>query len=101
MPEPEDRAQFTARAFHPRSGPHFVVRDLAAADVRASYFKLLATCRDADVLVTSSLAFGGQILGETLSATNALHWISAVLGSGPVSFLLTIRRPRACMPSMH
>lgn len=95
MPELEDRAQFTARAFHPRRGPHFVVRDLAAADVRASYFKLLATCRDADVLVTSSLAFGGQILGETLSATNALRWISAVLA--PASFVSAYDPPTTGM----
>lgn len=95
MPEPEDHAQFTARAFHPRRGPHFVVRDLAAADVRASYFKLLATCHDADVLVTSSLAFGGQILGETLSETHALRWISAVLA--PASFVSAYDPPTTGM----
>ena len=81
MPQPEDQAQFIGRAFHPRHGPHFVVRELAAADVRTSYFKLLDVCQGADVLVTSSLAFGGQILGETLSAANKLQWISAVLAA--------------------
>lgn len=96
MPEPEDRAEFTARAFHPRRGPHFVVRELAAAAVNASYAKLLDVCQDADVLVTSSLAFGGQILGETLSATNKLQWVSAVLA--PASFVSAYDPPTTGMP---
>jgi rhamnosyltransferase subunit B len=85
MPEPQDQAAFVQRAFHPRHGPRFVVGDLAAEDVRDSYIKLKTICQDADVLITSSLAFGGQILGEALSATGKLRWISAVLA--PASFI--------------
>lgn len=95
MPEPQDRAEFTARAFHPRRGPHFVVRELAAEDVRESYQKLTSICSNADVLITSSLAFGGQILGETLSATGQLRWISAVLA--PASFISAYDPPTTGM----
>lgn len=73
--EPEDKAAFAARAFHPWRGPRFVVRDLAAADVATSYHTLKTFCTEADALVTTTLAFAGQILGETLP----LAWFSAVL----------------------
>lgn len=95
MPEPKDRAEFTAQAFHPRRGPRFVVRDLAAEDVRDSYIKLKTICDGADVLVTSGLSFGGQILGETLSAAGKLRWISAVLA--PVSFISVYDLPTTGM----
>ncbi|UPG90915.1 glycosyltransferase [Luteibacter aegosomaticola] len=73
--EPEDKAAFAARAFHPWRGPRFVVRDLAAADVAASYHALKTFCGEADAVVTTTLAFAGQILGETLPVA----WFSAVL----------------------
>jgi UDP:flavonoid glycosyltransferase YjiC (YdhE family) len=79
--EPEDKAAFAARAFHPLRGPRFVVRDLAAADVAASYAALAPACTDADAIVTTTLAFAGQILGETLRVA----WLSAVLS--PAAFL--------------
>ncbi len=85
MPEPDDREVFTAKAFHPWRGPAFVVRDFAAADVAASHAKLAPLCEGADVLVTSTLAFAGQILGETLEAAGRLRWLSAVLA--PASLL--------------
>lgn len=91
MPEPDDREAFTAKAFHPWRGPAFVVRDFAAADVRASYAKLAPLCDTADVLVTSTLAFAGQILGETLEAAGRLRWLSAVLA--PASFLSAYDMP--------
>lgn len=72
--EPEDKAAFAARAFHPWRGPRFVVRDLAAADVAASYHTLKTFCAEADAVVTTTLAFAGQILGETLPVA----WVSAV-----------------------
>jgi UDP:flavonoid glycosyltransferase YjiC (YdhE family) len=95
MPEPQDQAAFVKQAFHPRHGPRFVVSDLAAEDVRDSYIKLKTICQDADVLITSSLAFGGQILGETLSATGKLRWISAVLA--PASFISAYDPPTTGM----
>ncbi|MGP1664590.1 MAG: glycosyltransferase [Rhodanobacter sp.] len=85
MLEPEDRAAFTARAFHPWRGPRFVVHDIAALDVRASYDKLLPLCVDADVLITSTLAFAAQIIGEQASAVSRLRWLSAVLA--PAGFI--------------
>ena len=91
MPEPEDRAAFTARAFHPWRGPRFVVHDFAACDVRASYAKLAVICVDAHVLVTTTLAFAGQILGEQLSAAGRLRWLSAVLA--PAGFLSAFDPP--------
>lgn len=91
MPEPDDREAFTAKAFHPWRGPAFVVRDFAAADVRASYAKLAPLCEEADLLVTSTLAFAGQILGETLEAAGRLRWLSAVLA--PASFLSAYDMP--------
>ncbi|MCP1372846.1 glycosyltransferase [Dyella lutea] len=91
MPEPDDREAFTAKAFHPWRGPAFVVRDFAAADVRASYAKLAPLCDTVDVLVTSTLAFAGQILGETLEAAGRLRWLSAVLA--PASFLSAYDMP--------
>ncbi|QWT18926.1 glycosyltransferase [Bacillus sp. NP157] len=72
--EPEDKAAFAARAFHPWRGPRFVVRDLAAADIAASYAALRPVCEDADAIVTTTLAFAGQVLGETLP----LAWLSAI-----------------------
>ena len=85
MAEPEDRQAFTARAFHPWRGPRFVVHDMAALDVRASYDKLLPVCADADVLVTSTLAFAAQIIGEQRTGEDGFHWLSAVLA--PAGFL--------------
>lgn len=85
MPEPEDRAAFTAQAFDRWHGPRFVVRDFAAVDVKESYQKLLPTVADADVLITTTLAFAGQILGEQLSREGTLRWLSAVLA--PAGFL--------------
>lgn len=79
VPSPQDMAEFTERVFHPMRGPRLVIRDLAGADVRESYARLRVICKDADVLMTSSLAFAGQILGETLGAAGRLRWISAVL----------------------
>ncbi len=73
--EPDDKAAFAARAFHPVRGPRFVVRDLAAVDVAASYAALAPVCAGADAIVTTTLAFAGQILGET----RPLAWLSAVL----------------------
>ncbi len=91
MPEPDDREAFTIKAFHPWRGPAFVVRDFAAADVSASYARLAPLCADADVLLTSTLAFAGQILGETLAAAGRLHWLSAVLA--PASLLSATDMP--------
>jgi rhamnosyltransferase subunit B len=91
MAEPEDRAAFTTQAFHPRRGPRFVVHDFAAMDVRASYEKLASVCTAADVLITTTLAFAGQILGETLSAQGRLRWLSAVLA--PAGFISAFDPP--------
>lgn len=85
VPEPQDRAAFTARAFHPWRGPRFVVHDVAALDVRTGYEMLLPVCADADVLITSTLAFAAQIVAEQLHAANRLSWLSAVLA--PAGFL--------------
>ncbi len=85
MPEPEDREAFTARAFDRWRGPRFVVHDFAAMDVQASYEKLVPIVADADVLITTTLAFAAQILGEQLSAAGKLCWRSAVLA--PAGFL--------------
>ena len=85
MPEPEDREAFTARAFDRWHGPRFVVHDFAAMDVQASYEKLVPIVADADVLITTTLAFAAQILGEQLSAVGKLSWLSAVLA--PAGFL--------------
>ncbi|HVI56730.1 MAG TPA: glycosyltransferase [Luteibacter sp.] len=85
--EPEDKAAFAARAFHPWRGPRFVVRDLAAADVASSYAALAPVCVDADAIVTSTLAFAGQILGET----RRIAWLSAALS--PAVFLSAFDPP--------
>lgn len=71
MSEPGDCAAFTARAFHSRRGLAFVVRDFAAADVRASHAGLVALCADANLRAISTLTFAGQILSETLAAVHA------------------------------
>jgi rhamnosyltransferase subunit B len=79
IPQPDDVAAFTEQVFDPLRGPRLLVRDLAAADVRESYGRMQAICKDADVLITSTLAFAGQIIGETLGAAGKLHWVSVVL----------------------
>jgi rhamnosyltransferase subunit B len=79
IPQPESLTEFTRRAFHPSRGPRLLIRDLAANDVRVSYARMQLICQDADVLITSTLAFAGHILGETLSASGRLYWVSAVL----------------------
>lgn len=91
MDVPEDRAAVTTRAFHPWRGPRFVVHDLAALDVRASYEKLVPVCTSADLLLTTTLAFAGQILGEQLSAAGRLKWLSAVLA--PMGFMSAFDPP--------
>ncbi|MEO9080359.1 MAG: glycosyltransferase, partial [Rhodanobacter sp.] len=95
MPEPADRAEVTARAFHPWRGPRFVVHDLAALDVQASYEKLAPLCASADLLLTSTLAFAGQIVGEQLSAAGRLCWLSAVLA--PMGFMSVFDPPATGM----
>jgi rhamnosyltransferase subunit B len=85
IPEPEDREAFTARAFDRWRGPRFVVHDFAAIDVQASYEKLAPLVADADVLITTTLAFAAQIWGEQLSAAGRLRWLSAVLA--PAGFV--------------
>jgi rhamnosyltransferase subunit B len=79
IPQPDDMEAFTRRVFDPLKGPRLVIREIAGADIGESYKRLQVICQDADVLVTSTLAFAGQILGETLSAQGRLHWVSAVL----------------------
>lgn len=83
--EPEDREAFTARAFDRWHGPRFVVHDFAAMDVRASYERLQPVVANADVLITTTLAFAGQILGEQGRASGERCWLSAVLA--PAGFL--------------
>jgi len=90
--EPEDKAAFAAKAFHPWKGPRFVVRDLAALDVAASYAALAPVCCDADAIVTTTLAFAGQILGETTRAA----WLSAVFS--PSMFLSAFEPPATGVP---
>ncbi|MEW5307933.1 MAG: hypothetical protein WDW36_010301 [Sanguina aurantia] len=85
MAEPEDREAFTAQAFDRWHGPRFVVHDFAAIDVRQSYEKLAPIVAQADVLITITLAFAGQILGEQRGRDRSLHWLSAVLA--PAGFL--------------
>lgn len=92
--EPEDKAAFAAKAFHPWRGPRFVVRDLAAADVAASYHALKTFCMEADAVVTTTLAFAGQILGETLPVA----WFSAVLS--PSVFLSPFDPPATGMSGL-
>lgn len=85
IPEPEDREAFIARAFDRWRGPRFVVHDFAAKDVRASYEKLAPIVANADAMITTTLAFAAQILGEQLNAAGKLCWLSAVLA--PAGFL--------------
>jgi UDP:flavonoid glycosyltransferase YjiC (YdhE family) len=96
MPTPQDTAAFTARAFHPVHGPRMVIRELAGGDVRESHARLQVICQDADILMTSTLAFAGQILGETLAAAGRLRWVSAVLT--PCNMLSIFDPPRVGMP---
>lgn len=98
MPEPEDRAAFTARAFHPWRGPRFVVHDFAALDVAAGYEKLAPVCAEADLLITSTLAFAAQIHGEQLRAAGRLCWLSAVLA--PAGFLSAFDPPATGVVSL-
>ena len=91
IPTPEDTAAFTRRAFHPLRGPRFVVHGFAARDVAASYRLLQPVVADADVLVTTTLAFAGQILGEQLSARGQLRWLSVVLA--PAGFISAFDPP--------
>jgi rhamnosyltransferase subunit B len=91
LPEPADRAAFTALAFHRWKGPRFIVHDFAALDVHDSYAKLAPVCADADLLITTTLAFAGQILGEQLSGAGRLRWLSAVLA--PAGFLSAFDPP--------
>jgi rhamnosyltransferase subunit B len=78
-PQPDNMEAFTRRVFDPVHGPSLVIREIAGSDIGESYKRMQAICQDADVLITSTLAFAGQILGETLSVTGRLQWVSAVL----------------------
>lgn len=92
--EPEDKAAFAARAFHPLRGPRFVVHDMAAMDIAASHAALAPVCADADAIVTTTLAFAGQILGETLPVA----WLSGVLS--PAVFLSAWEPPATGLPGL-
>ncbi len=73
---PEDRGKFARRAFRRLSGPRFVIHDFAAADVAASHARLTAACADdVDLVLTSTLAFAGQILAQQ----RGWRWVSVVL----------------------
>jgi rhamnosyltransferase subunit B len=77
--QPDDMESFTRRVFDPHSGPRLVIREIAGADIGESYKRLQVICEDADVLITSTLALAGQILGEMHSTAGRLLWVSAVL----------------------
>lgn len=91
IPTPEDTEAFTRRAFHPLRGPRFVVHDFAARDVADSYRLLQSVVAEADVLVTTTLAFAAQILGEQLSGAGRLRWLSVVLA--PAGFISAFDPP--------
>lgn len=78
---PDDPGEFARRAFRRLSGPRFVIHDFAAADVAASHARLAAACGDVDLLVTTTLAFGAQVLAEQ----RGLRRVSVVLA--PSSFV--------------
>lgn len=91
IPTPRDTEAFTRRAFHPLRGPRFVVHDFAARDVVDSYRLLQPVVAGADVLVTTTLAFAAQILGEQLSNAGRLRWLSVVLA--PAGFISAFDPP--------
>ncbi len=73
---PEDPGEFARRAFRRFRGPRFVIRDFAAADVAASHARMAAACDDdVDMVLTSTLAFAGQILAQQ----RGWRWVSVVL----------------------
>jgi UDP:flavonoid glycosyltransferase YjiC (YdhE family) len=72
--DPTDDA-LLARVMDPARGSEVVVRDLAAANVRAAFEATREAARDADVIVTHPVAFAGPLVARSLGRP----WLSVAL----------------------
>ncbi|WP_108662624.1 glycosyltransferase [Acuticoccus kandeliae] len=73
-PDRPDDPAFHARFMHPRRGAAFVVRDVLAPAIAESDADLMAAVRDADILVSVTLALAAPIV----AARTGIAWRSAV-----------------------
>jgi UDP:flavonoid glycosyltransferase YjiC (YdhE family) len=92
------------RAFVPRTGSRFILRDTLFPQIRASYTDLLRACDGADLLVTQMLSLAGPLVAEK----TGIPWVSTVLA--PLSFFSYVdspvlvpqlRRLREALPSFN
>ena len=89
-------APLVAKIMDPIRGSEFIVRELAIANVRASYEDLGAAAEGAAAIVTHPLTFAGRIVAEQ----RRLAWISSVLA--PMSFFSAHDLPVfAAAPAAH
>jgi rhamnosyltransferase subunit B len=78
---------FQKRAFMPRTGGRFVLRDSLFPQIRESYADLLRATAGADLLVTQMLSFAGPLVAEK----TGIPWVSTVLA--PLSFFSYLDSP--------
>jgi UDP:flavonoid glycosyltransferase YjiC (YdhE family) len=75
MPFVLDRPDVMRRAFHPRTGSEYIVRELLLPRLEQTYEDTLAVARGADLLVGHVVAFATRMVAETLNK----RWVSVVL----------------------
>jgi UDP:flavonoid glycosyltransferase YjiC (YdhE family) len=79
--------EFQRRAFVPRKGGRFLLRDSLFPQVSQSFSDLLEVCGGADLLVTQTLSFAGPLVAEK----TGIPWVSTVLA--PTSFFSYVDSP--------
>ena len=82
-----DRSDVMRRAFHPRTGSEYIVRELFLPCLEQTYEDTLAVAHGADLLVEHVVAFATRTVAETLNK----RWLSVVLQ--PAVFL-SVHVPR-------
>ena len=93
--DPTD-AGMVAKIMDPVRGSEFIVRELAMAHVRDTYFDLHAATDDAQLIVGHPLTFAARIVAEQ----RGLPWVSSVLA--PMSFFSAHDLPVfAAAPAAH
>jgi len=73
-PDPPDDPAFHERFMHPKHGAKFAFREYLAPAIHDSYADLYAACKDADLLISQSMALAAPLVAEA----QRLKWLSCV-----------------------
>jgi rhamnosyltransferase subunit B len=85
-------ADVVRRAYHPRTGAQYIVRELLMPGFAATYDDLQAAAQGADLLVTHALSYAGHLLART----QKIRWVSTILS--PMVFM-SVHEPPLLPPA--